>query len=73
MESFEAPGDLTTKYVIGSPQKTIFYSASQYPCTYGATYTAELISKGNDLDNMEVDFDTPDFVIQAEFDGIMKI
>ena len=64
VESYLAPGDLSTQYQIGTPEQTIFFSFSQYPCTYGATYTAELIRRGVDLDNLEDSNDSlPAFIV----------
>ena len=74
MESYDPPGDLTTRYEIGASAQTIYYTFSQYPCTYGATYTAELLRKGDDLDNMESTSDNvPSFIVQAAHDGQLRI
>ena len=71
---YEAPSNLTTSYLIGTTEQTIYYSFSQYPCTYGALFEVELIEKGIDLDILEsTNDDLPSFLEQASRDGQMQI
>ena len=71
---YSAPGDLAASYLIGTTESTIYFTYSQYPCTYGASYTAELVKNGTDVDNMEdSNDDLPDFVVLASSVGQMQI
>ena len=51
------------EYIVGNPQKSVSYSFTQYPCSYGATYTI-LEDNGSTA---------PDFIEQLERYPIMSI
>ena len=70
VQNWDAPGDFWAAFVVGHKPMNIQYVYYQYPCNYGATYTAKVLEKSGVLQSNQT---LPDFVKIDSRSGYMTV